>query len=80
MLLVSTGYRPSSPFSMLAKPGRATSAPELPVASSPTWCRLTAAPRMRSRTAAAAMAAQDVGRHDPRAKSWMDRVKEFFQG
>jgi molecular chaperone DnaJ len=22
----------------------------------------------------------DVGRHDPRAKSWMDRVKEFFQG
>ena len=23
---------------------------------------------------------QDAGRHDPRAKSWMDRVKEFFQG
>ena len=23
---------------------------------------------------------EDAGRHDPRAKSWMDRVKEFFQG
>ncbi len=23
---------------------------------------------------------EDVGRHDPRAKGWMDRVKEFFQG
>jgi molecular chaperone DnaJ len=23
---------------------------------------------------------QDAGRHDPRARSWMDRVKEFFQG
>ena len=22
---------------------------------------------------------QDAGRHDPRAKSWMERVKEFFQ-
>jgi molecular chaperone DnaJ len=22
---------------------------------------------------------EDAGRHDPRAKSWMDRVKEFFQ-
>jgi molecular chaperone DnaJ len=21
---------------------------------------------------------QDAGRHNPRAKSWMDRVKEFF--
>jgi len=23
---------------------------------------------------------QDSGRHDPRARSWMERVKEFFQG
>jgi molecular chaperone DnaJ len=23
---------------------------------------------------------EEAGRHDPRAKSWMDRVKEFFQG
>jgi molecular chaperone DnaJ len=23
---------------------------------------------------------EDAGRHDPRARSWMDRVKEFFQG
>jgi molecular chaperone DnaJ len=23
---------------------------------------------------------QEAGRHDPRARSWMDRVKEFFQG
>jgi molecular chaperone DnaJ len=23
---------------------------------------------------------EESGRHDPRAKSWMERVKEFFQG
>jgi molecular chaperone DnaJ len=23
---------------------------------------------------------KDAGRHNPRAKSWFDRVKEFFEG
>jgi molecular chaperone DnaJ len=25
-----------------------------------------------------AISSKDAGRHNPRAKSWMDRVKEFF--
>ena len=58
--------------------------PRRPAISSATWwsrrrCSLTARQRELLREFEA-ISQQDSARHNPRAKGWIEKVKEFFEG